>query len=162
MLTLERLKELMHYDPETGLFHRLVKTSNNANMDAPAGVLDSHGYLECSIDGKRYRLHRLAVFYMTGVWPENDVDHRNTIRTDNRFENLRDVTRVVNMQNKRRPSSNNKTGFVGVYLHKQLGRFTAQIRANGKNTHLGMFDTPEQAHAAYLDAKRKLHEGNTL
>lgn len=128
------------------------------------GSIDSHGYLWASVDGHIYRLHRLAILYMTGSMPDVsiDVDHINMIRTDNRFENLRCVSRKVNMQNKKLPSANNKSGFLGVFLHKKLQRYTAQIRINGKNTHLGVFDTPELAHEAYLAAKRKFHEGNTL
>lgn len=161
-LTQERLKELVHYDPETGVFTRIKKTSNNARIGSPIGVIDTHGYLECSIDSKRYRLHRLAWMYVTGNFPDGEIDHISTVRTDNRFANLRDVSRSVNMQNKREASKNNKSGFLGVYFHKPLKKFTAQIRANGKNKHLGFFETAELAHAAYLLAKREFHAGGTI
>lgn len=164
MLTQERLKELVHYDPSTGIFMRIARTTSFARMKEPMGSVDSHGYLWASVDGKNHRLHRLAILYVTGVMPPRsmDVDHKSMIRTENWFDNLRCVSRSVNMQNKQKPSSNNKSGFIGVFLHKQLQRYTAQIRFNGKNKHLGMFDTPEQAHAAYMEAKRKHHEGNLL
>jgi HNH endonuclease len=164
MLTQERLKQLVSYDSETGIFMRIARTTSFKKMKEPMGSIDSHGYLWASVDSKIYRLHRLAVLYVTGVMPDKsiDVDHRNLVRTDNCFRNLRCVSRSVNMQNKRMPSSNNKTGFLGVFLHKQLQRYTAQIRVNGKNRHLGMFDTPELAHQAYIAAKRQFHEGNTL
>lgn len=164
MITQDRLKELVTYDASTGLFFRRVWTNGVKDMDKPMGSIDSKGYMWASVDGKIHRLHRLAILYVTGTMPDRtlDVDHRDMDRTNNRFANLRIVTRVVNMQNKQRPSANNKSGFLGVYMHKQLGRFTAQIRINGKNTHLGMFDTPEQAHQAYIEAKRKHHKGNLI
>jgi len=164
MITHARLKQLVRYEPDTGLFYRMVRTSNNIDMSKPMGSIDSKDYLWASVDGKVYRLHRLAIYYVTGEMPSRsiDVDHKNMICTDNWFDNLRCVSRSVNMQNKQKPSANNKCGFIGVYLHKQLQRYTAQIRINGKNTHLGMFDTPELAHAAYLKAKRNHHKGNML
>lgn len=163
-LTQKRLQALVKYDSLTGLFHRRKITCSKVRAQLPMGSVDSHGYLWASVDGKIHRLHRLAILYVTGEMPPSsiDVDHKDMDRTNNRFLNLRCVSRSVNMQNKHKPSRNNKSGFVGVYLHKQLNRFTAQIRFNGKNRHLGMFDSPEAAHEAYLKAKRQHHEGNTL
>lgn len=162
MLTQDRLKELLSYDPLSGLFIRLVRLGNNSKLDRSAGIIDTHGYLECSVDSKRYRLHRLAWLYMHGEFPIGDIDHINGIRNDNRIDNLRIASRIKNSQNKKNASSNNKTGLLGVFFHKQNKRYTAQIRINGKNKHLGMFDTPELAHQAYLIAKRQFHEGNTI
>jgi len=103
----------------------------------------------------------MAWLYMTGSWPAAEIDHRNGNKSDNRWENLRDVQPVVNQQNKRRAQSNSKTGFLGVMVSGD-GRFCARIRVNGRNKHLGSFRSPELAHAAYLMAKRELHEGGTL
>ena len=161
-ITQERLKELVSYDPDTGVFMRRTRTSNRVDMSKPIGSMDTHGYLWASIDGKTYRLHRLAFTYMTGSINDCDVDHINMNRADNRFSNLRQVSRSVNMQNKRRPSSNNKSGFVGVCYDSRMEKYCAHIRFGGKNRYLGSFETPEAAHAAYVAAKRESHEGGML
>ncbi len=162
MITQERLKELVSYNPETGLFFRKVKTSNRCSMDKPIGTVDTHGYFWASIDGKAYRLHRLAFIYTNGSILDCDVDHINMDRKDNRIANLRQVDRSTNMQNKIKPSANNRSGFLGVIHGKRPGTFTAQIRKAGKNTHLGTFVSAESAYAAYVSAKREFHAGSTL
>lgn len=163
-LTQARLKELVSYDEKTGIFRRLVYLASKTRAKDPMGSVDSHGYLWASVDGKVHRLHRLAILYMTGKMPPSsiDIDHVDMNRANNAYANLRVVDRATNMQNKRAASANNKTGFLGVFLHKKLKKYTAQIRFGGKNRHLGLFETPELAHEAYLKAKRKFHEGNTL
>lgn len=85
------------------------------------------------------------------------IDHKNTVRSDNWWKNLRHADDVLNRQNIRKARANNKTGFLGV--HVQRGKFKAQIRVNFYPMHLGYFDTPELAHQAYLKAKRKYHAG---
>ena len=162
MITQDRLKELVSYDPETGVFMRKVRTSNRVDMGKPIGSIDTHGYLWCSLDGKAFRLHRLAMIYMHGSVHDGDVDHINLDRKDNRISNLREVSRSVNMQNKRVASSNNKSGYVGVCFDSRRNKYYAQIRVNGKNTHLGMFESATDAHGAYLFAKRNAHKGCTL
>ena len=159
-LDAERLRELMHYDPETGVFTRLVRTSNRVKVGDVAGSLSHYGYLEFQLYGKLRKAHRLAWLYMTGEWPTGEIDHRNTVRTDNRFCNLRDVTTLGNQQNRRSANKNSLTGFLGV--SPKRGKWKAQIRAGGVLRHLGTFETPTAAHQAYLQAKRKLHEGCTI
>ena len=97
---------------------------------------------------------------MTGAMPAGDVDHINGNRADNRWCNLRDVSRTLNNQNQRRAQKDNETGLLGVSPHR--GRFKAQIRVNGKVRNLGLFDSPEVAHKVYLAHKRLMHPGNTL
>ena len=97
---------------------------------------------------------------MTGEWPDGYIDHGNGVRTDNRWANLRAGDRSFNMQNQRRARRDNTTGWLGVSRVKS--RFEAAIQVRGRRFRLGRFDTPEAAHAAYLTAKRKLHEGCTL
>lgn len=162
MITQARLKELVTYDPETGIFMRKVRTSNRVDMAKPMGTVDTYGYLWSSLDGKAFRLHRLAMIYVHGSVHDGDVDHINMDRKDNRIANLREVSRSVNMQNKRVASSNNKTGYIGVCFDSRRNKYYAQIRISGKNTHLGMFDAPDVAHAAYLFAKRNGHKGCTI
>ncbi|MCK9994454.1 MAG: hypothetical protein Dbin4_02974, partial [Alphaproteobacteria bacterium] len=98
-LTQSRLKELLHYDPDTGVFTRRVQTSSNARVGDVAGCLHPEGYRHIQIDGKRYAAHRLAWLYMTGEWPTNQLDHLNGVRDDNRWGNLREATHGQNQQN---------------------------------------------------------------
>lgn len=158
-ITAARLRELLTYDPETGAFTNRVKRSRKVVPGEPAGGLRC-GYVAIRLDGRLYQAHRLAWLYMTGAWPAADVDHINGDRADNRWVNLRDVPHQANMQNQRRPRSDNKTGFLGV--HRIGDRFGAQIKGPRGWLGLGYFATPEEAHAAYLKAKRELHEGCTI
>lgn len=157
MLTAERLREVLHYEPQTGVFTRLVRTSHNMRVGDVAGTRLKAGYIQVGIDGKNYYAHRLAFLYMTGKWPEHEADHRGGDRADNRWQNLRDATRSLNQQNLRAPQRNNSTGRLGVRLIG--GKFAAVIYANGKARHLGTFADPDTAHAAYVKAKRALHAG---
>lgn len=119
-----------------------------------------NGYIQVGLFGRRYYAHRLAWFLHYGRWPQGELDHVNGNRADNRIENLREVTRDENAQNRRKAQGNNKLGVLGVYRHSE--RFRAQIMAAGGRIHLGLFDTVEEAHAAYVAAKRRFHAGNTL
>ena len=162
MLTQARLEELLHYDPETGLFTRLVRTSNSTKVGDVVGTAGKGGYLACSIDWKFHQMHRLAFLYMTGSFPVYDVDHINGLTADNRWCNLRDVPTQLNVQNVKRANKNNRSGFMGVHWREERAKWVASIRINGKYVRLGSFDTPEEAHAAYLEGKRKHHEGFLL
>jgi hypothetical protein len=160
MLTIERLKHLLHYDPDTGVFtHRVAR--KRVVVGEEAGHVDaSHGYRTICIDYKKYYAHRLAIFYMTGEWPTKLVDHWDTNRLNNRYKNLRDASRLVNQQNLRKANTDNSSGLLGA--HKKRGKWSSQIRVSGKVIRLGSFDTAEQAHEAYVSAKRELHVGCTL
>ena len=162
LLSVARLRELLHYNPETGTFTWLVRTSNCIKIGDRAGGHNADGYVLVRVDGKQYLAHRLAWLYMTGKWPVDQIDHRNGVCEDNRFDNLRDVKPAMNSQNMRRPPMHNKSKFLGVCWHKQNGKWRAQIHIKGKQIYLGVFDCPKVAHAAYIAAKRQFHEGNTL
>jgi hypothetical protein len=125
-----------------------------------AGTVNNNGYRLIRVGDGRYRAHRLAWLYTHGAWPTGEIDHINGIRDDNRLANLRDVTVSVNQQNRKRAASNGSTGLLGVSTAK--ARYRAAIALNGRTTYLGSFDTAEEAHAAYVTAKRELHEGCTL
>jgi hypothetical protein len=158
-LTAQRLRELLHYDPETGEF--LWRTTGKGRrQDCRAGTIESpRGYVFINIDGRIWRSHRLAWLYVHGEWPKQQIDHINGNKTDNRIANLRDVSSGENTQNRSAPLSNNKSGFLGVTWKKTLGRWVANICHCGTPQYLGAFDTPEEASAAYLAAKRRLHRG---
>lgn len=160
-LTSARLRELLHYNPETGQFRRLITTSANAIAGAIAGS-NFMGYLSVSVAKRHYLCHRLAWLYMTGEWPQFTVDHIDGSRSNNRWDNLRDVPHRTNIQNERKARTSNKSsGLLGVAPNGK--RWMAQIRLGGKKSeYLGTFDTPEEAHHAYLTAKRAHHEGCTI
>lgn len=155
-LTQERLKELLHYDPETGVFTRKVPACNRwPDIGVPIGTPDGKGYLMVMLDKRRYKLHRLAFLYMTGRLPANMVDHRSGDVADNRWSNLREATNSENMQN-RKLNGNNSTGYAGV--HVSNGSFIARIGVSGKRLHLGSFGSAGEAGQAYKAAKSRLHK----
>ena len=159
-LTQEFLKEILHYDSDSGLFTWRKDLPNRKIAGTIAKIYRADGYLQLSILGTSYLLHRLAWFYITGKWPASDLDHRNGDKHDTRFSNLREATKSMNLQNQRKARKDNLCGFLGVHVYGK--RFQAAIRINGKHTYIGTYDTAELAHAAYLAKKREHHSGNTL
>jgi len=156
------VRALFSYNPETGEFTRLVTQGKRRTKSGKVGSDDLYGYKTTRIGGKSYKLHRLAWLYMTGEWPRGDVDHINGARSDNRFCNLRDVPRKTNLENRRAAKNNRSTGLLGAYYDARKHHYYARISQHDKTIHLGTFQTAEAAHAAYLAAKRKLHEGCTI
>ena len=162
-LTQERLKELLHYCPETGVFTRLTRVAQRVHIGDIAGSKTNQGYWSIRIDGKQYQAHRLVWLYVNGNFPKNEIDHINNIRNDNRLFNLREAIHMQNMQNQKTAMKSNKsTGLLGAYFCKKDNLYRSCIRVNKKLNHLGSFKTPQDAHQAYLTAKRQLHEFNTL
>jgi len=152
-LTHERLKSLLSYDPNTG--HFVWRVAHRGIFAGTLAGSQDQGRVRIRIDYKEYKAARLAVFYMTGCWPINEVDHINQIAGDDRYSNLREATHAQNCRNITRV--NTKPGLKGTSLHKRTGRYTAQVGFNNKKVHLGYFSTPEAAHAAYCEAAAKLH-----
>lgn len=153
-LTRARLKELLHYDPETGHFMRRV-TVSNAVAGSRAGAIGNRGYVRIRIDDKEHLAHRLAFLYMTGEWPPKDVDHINRDRADNRWENLRHATRQENLRNVGLHRSNT-SGHRGVTWNKRRGKWQAFGKRGGRYIFLGCFDVLEEAAAT----ARKWREDN--
>lgn len=160
MLTQERLKYVFSYNPETGLFTRLVAISRKSKVGEIVGTINKNGYTVIRLDNETNYCHRLAWLYMTGSYPTNHIDHINGNRSDNRFCNLRDVLEQINHQNIRKPHKDSKSGFIGVTKDKK--KWASYIYINGKQTRIGSFNTPEEAHAAYIEAKRVCHDGCTI
>lgn len=155
MLTQAELKELLHYDPETGLFTWKVKKSS-VNPGDKAGSYDLHGYLTVRINYKSYKCHRLAWLYVYGELPIECIDHVNRIRDDNRICNLRCVSKRQNQFNLSF-NKKNTSGFTGVSYDKSRNKYEANIQVNKRKIFLGRFDDAISASHAYLLAKSELH-----
>lgn len=151
-LTQDRLKEILHYDPETGWFTWREKSSA-ANLGERAGGLHGFGYRQIGLDYNKYLEHQLAWLYMTGEWPEQDIDHINNKRDDNRWCNLREATKSENGHNKDlHPRST--SGFPGVSRHGS--RYRATITLNNKTRHIGLFGSIAETRVARLLAEIEL------
>lgn len=161
-LSQDVLKEHLHYSSETGIFIRKITNSNRAKVGDIAGCKDSDGYISIGINGKQYKAHRLAWLYMTGELPKDMIDHKDGVRDNNRFDNLRQATNGQNLQNQIKPHNNNTTGFLGVSFNKINRNYAAHISIDGKLTYIGSFATPEEASEAYLTKKRETHEFCTI
>lgn len=161
MLTQERLHELLNYNPFTGIFTWKVNRSNIKIGDV-AGTNNGKDYLVLRIDKHRYYCHRLAWLYVHGNFSKNNIDHINGIRFDNRISNLREATYSENMQNRKSSPSNSTTGFLGVMFDKSRSQWKATIKVNGVYKYLGRYNSAEEAHQAYLVAKRKFHSFCTI
>lgn len=159
MIAQQRLRELAHYCPETGKFTHL-QSKGRKKSGTPAGSLRCDGYVYVMFDGFRAMAHQFALLYVTGEWPTQEIDHRDGNKANNAFSNLRQVSRRVNAENKRAAKCTSTTGLLGVIRHKS--KFVAKIVHKGGRTYLGIFETPEAAHKAYVQAKRQLHQGCTI
>jgi hypothetical protein len=156
-MTPERLRELLNYDARTGVF-TWAKTRRGCRIGGIVGCCMKHGYIGIRLDNTLHYAHRLAWLYVYGKWPINQIDHIDGNRANNAFGNLREVSNAENAQNKRK--SRNKSGFCGV--RKENSKWLAEIKIDYKSIRIGLFGTPEEAHQAYILAKRKLHVKNTL
>lgn len=156
MLTQQRLKEVLDYDPEIGNFVWKLRLSQRIKVGQRAGTLNIKGYRHIRINGKYYYAHRLVFLYMNGEFPVDQVDHINLEKDDNRWVNLREATNGQNISN-RRNRADNKSGFKGVCWDKRVKLWEARICKNGKQKFLGYFETPQEGHAAYCKAADKLH-----
>jgi len=156
ILTQERLKELLSYNPETGVFVWLKKPSPQVNIGNVAGCTHPSGYCYIKINRKMYPSHRLAWLYMAGTFPPDETDHINRDKTDNRFANLRAVTKSENQHNAGKYKCN-KSGYRGVCYDKANKNWRAQIVLNNVHKYIGRFSTPEEASAAYLAAQKIYH-----
>ncbi len=154
MLTMQRLKELLRYNPFDGHFVwiQINPSAKRIKIGDRAGKLLYRGYTMIGIDGRQYLAHRLAWMYMKGDWPKYHIDHINLDKSDNRWENIREATKSQNGAN-RRSMKNNSTGRKGLQFRD--GKWSARITIKGKLLYLGRFDTPEEATEAYRAASIK-------
>jgi len=159
-LTAARLRELLDYNPETGVFTRKPTFTRAFKTQKPiktVGSKDAKGYLVLGIGGSQFKCHQLAWLYAYGVWPSGVIDHLDGCKSNNAIVNLRDVSQMENCQNRSSPNSGGGSGYLGVTFC--LGKWQARIKANGVNKYIGRFDTPEKASEAYTKAKAELHVG---
>jgi hypothetical protein len=157
-LTAEYLRDLLAYDPDTGIFTRRRDSFNNGAVRWKAGsivggVSKHFGYVIIGIQDFHYRAHRLAWLYVHGEWPKGLIDHINEVRHDNRLSNLRVADQSGNMHNIRAAQKNSSTGLRGVSWFSRDRRWVAQLAVNGKRLRLGYFLTADAARAAYVNAK---------
>lgn len=150
------IRDRLSYNPETGEFHWL-NSPRKRWVGKKAGCFDSiTGYIRIGVAGKVRYAHRVAWAYVYGEWPDDEIDHLNCNRIDNRIANLRAANCGHNARN-RRKTSRNISGFKGVSFNSKRGLWRAGIGFEGKRYNLGDFVTPEMAHAAYVKASHQLH-----
>ena len=160
--TIERLHELLNYDPETGILTWKVRKSSHAPAGAEAGGTRRGGYRTIGIDQVRLLTHRVcwAIYY--GYWPEFVIDHRDVNPCHNWITNLRDVQQAKNMENQVNCHSTSASGLLGAYANGKSGTFQAKICKAGVTKYLGTFGTAKEAHDAYLAAKKIYHPESFL
>lgn len=151
IVTAEELRQVIHYDPDTGLFTWIKCPRSSILPGSPAASLGKAGYMNLQVNKRLYKAHRLAWLYMTGEWPKDTVDHINRVKSDNRWENLREATALQQIAN-RVCLRNSKAGLKGVsYAKDKYGakKYRAIYYRGGRRQHLGYFLTAQEAHEAY-------------
>lgn len=155
MITQVRLKELLHYDSETGVFTRLSRPRcTTIKIGESAGAIDQRGYRVIKLDNGRYRASRLAWLYVRGVWPKKWIDHKSGDRANDAFANLREATPAENARNAG-TGKRNTSGVKGVHYRSTVWKWQARISVNGKRVSLGHFDSKEAAALAYREAAQR-------
>jgi hypothetical protein len=156
MLTQKELKRLVNYNEETGIFSWKINRPCQINKDDLIGSKDKNGYLTVHIGKRHYKLHRLVFLYVKGRFPKKNIDHINGTKTDNRFNNLREVSHSLNCRN-RPVRSDNKSGHQGVSYTKLNKKWRADIGINGKRKYLGEFKTYEEALEHRIEYEKKIN-----
>lgn len=149
-LTLKRLREVLSYDPVTGIFQWLKKRGRSS-AGYVAGRTISRGYVVIEVDGIPYRAHRLAWFYMRGRWPKYRIDHRDLNKSNNAWSNIREATNGQNAANTTLRSTN-KSGYKGVSFDSKKHKWLSGLTKDGRFHFLGRYDSKEAAAAAYASA----------
>lgn len=158
---IEEIKRVLAYDPATGIV-RWRRPYGGRYCGQIAGAQCKRGYISINFRGVSLQAHRIAWALQTGNWPAGEIDHIDHDPSNNRWSNLRDVSRSVNHQNRIRARANSRTGLLGARYCPRSKNFFSEIKVGGKYVYLGTYRTAQEAHAAYVDAKRKHHVGCTL
>lgn len=161
-ISIDRLRELLSYDPTNGEFRWRKNLKGTARLGALAGGKNHADYRRVRLDGVDLLLHRCAWAFHHNEWPTHILDHINGDRSDNRICNLRLSNNVQNMQNRRLSTSHNATHLLGAHKTRNPAKFRAKITVDGRQIVLGVFDTAIEAHQVYVEAKRVMHPGCTI
>lgn len=153
MITQERLKELLSYDPLTGVFLWRVDRYRVKAGDRAGSVAPTTQYRIIRLDQRNYAEHRLAWFFIRGEWPEVEIDHEDLDKQNNKWSNLRPATSSQNKANRRARGAYPK----GVSFHKASGLYSSRAGKDGKQICFGYFKSPELAHHAYREGISKIH-----
>lgn len=149
------VQDIYHYDPLTGYFTYKVRTAQRIHVGDRAGTLSSDGYWSVRFNGKIHRAGRLAFYYMTGRWPDPEIDHKDGNPLNDAWDNLREATSSQQKMNTKK-RRDNSSGIKGVSWNKLSNKWRADIMLNGKSKFLGHFDDIHQAEKAYLAAQSDL------
>jgi len=155
MLTACFIRSILEYNPESGQFIWKIRPRKRTPAGSVAGFI-REGRLLIGIDGRAYRAHRLAFLWMNGVWPKNEVDHKDRNSLNNKWDNLREATRVQNLAN-RAVRKNSRTGVKGVYFDPRRKKYRASIGHGGKQIFLGHYDSLIAAQSVYTETAFKLN-----
>lgn len=156
VLTLFELKRLLSFNPESGIFNRLISFTKAFPVGSVAGREDRDGYLRITVNGRVYFSHRLAWFYVYGEWPSGNIDHIDMNKKNNRIDNLRHANLFENARNKGKLITN-KCGYKVVSKNSRCNTWRSTITANKKTIYLGSFKNIEDAAIAYDRAAIRLH-----
>ena len=159
LFTQKELQEILDYNSNTGVF-MWRKQRRGIKTNVPLGTDNGFGYLRITVLGKSYYAHRLAWFYMQNEWPDQ-IDHINGKKSDNRLENLRNVTVQQNNQNKLKAQKNSDSKVLGVSWHKKASKWQAHICIYKERKYLGLFKSVEEAYKAYLKEKERIDYGQS-
>lgn len=153
--TIELVRKTFTYDPTTGVFRWAVPPLAKKKIGDVAGCPTSSGYIRLKLFGRQYLAHRVAWAHFHGRWPNDTIDHKDRNRANNRIDNLREAT--LSQQHGNMPvAKRNKLGRKGVWYWKKKNRFRAAIYKQGRCYHIGLFETAEEASAAYAEAAKKI------
>jgi len=156
-LSLSFLFEVFTVDFSKGQLFWKVQTARRIKIGDLVGVKRPTGHLFVQLKGKNIAVHRIVWAMKHGEWPNGMIDHINQNPADNRPENLRIVTKKQNAANVSKPYKTNKTGLKGVSFRRKVRKYVASIRNNGRQEHLGLFATAEDAAQAYIAAHSRIH-----
>ena len=152
-MTHEECIKLFNYDKESGKLYWKVKPNDRTQAGAECGTVMNGGYIHITYKGKKYLAHRLIWFLQNGTWPEKQLDHINGSRTDNRFNNLREVTNRINANNLKQ---HRKGHLVGSSFDKRRLKWQSYIKIDNTKKHLGYFQTQQEAHLVYVNKCNEL------
>lgn len=161
LITQEYLKEILDYNPDTGIFTWKIRPSQIKHIGNIAGTLNKRGYIRINVNKKSYLAHRLVLLYMTGSWPIDMVDHKDNNKSNNCFDNLRECDNKFNKQNQNKPQKNNHSTstMCGVTFREDSKKWRVMLRINRILINFGQYDTQEEAEKVCLENRKKYFEG---